>query len=490
MNANAGPLKFESLEKKGLNISIGVLNLEEWQKLTRADPSIPRSFVQLSDLVQATFDAGKRLEAKALPEKVVDRGLITRGIEECGEALYYMIYAGLRNPWLTSAQRTMIEKIIYADTPAFDKSIQTDHFVLKWTDKSSNEKDNITERDIIVETGNYLEDAWAKYNNVFDRAPYLAPDKTKIDVIFHDINGFGVTTPHGPIELDASSWIEQPGIRQPTSAHELFHRLQYSFGYRTKWSPSDQYRWFSEGTASWSEVFVWKRVSSEYKLKDLFGKPDLDLYEASYRLLPFWIFFQTRQQDYPTDNPLVSFFNKYDAIGDAEKALKEVINENWPPNDIYGELDNFFALFSRERLLGNWHDTPHGGQPYETILDPYGNDIEPYLKVTDITLGHQDSYEVQGTVSGLGSDYFRFKFEPDSEGKVINILSKGAASGDYSYYMVWEKDGKCCKAAFPFSVVGSYGYSETINIKNADSLALIISGRGIGGFYKLDVWIR
>lgn len=288
------------------------------------------------------------------------------------------------------------------------------------------------------------------------------------------------------MKLDAKHWVDEPGIRQPTSAHELFHRLQYAFGYRTEHTPSPPYKWFSEGTASWSEVFVWQRVSRAYKVADLFENPDLNLYNASYKALPFWIFFHTRQQDTPDDNPLVSFFQKYEATGDEKNALAEVIDEDWPPNNVYGQLDHFFALFSRERRLGAWRQTPWGGQPYATILGPDGNNIMPALMVTEVSLGAGDNYVNNGSVSQLGSDYYRFNFESDAEGQMFTVSVTGVPGGDYSYYLVSEKNGAFKRATFPFGVTGDYGFSETIDLGTADSLMLIISGRGTGGAYTIN----
>jgi hypothetical protein len=245
------------------------------------------------------------------------------------------------------------------------------------------------------------------------------------------------------------------------------------------------YKWFSEGSCAWAEVFVWQRVSGDYKVKDLFANPDLNLWDASYSALPFWIFFQTRQQDLPDDNPLISFLQKYDATGDEKKVLAEVIDEDWPVNNVYGQLDSFFALFSRERRTGSWRQTPTGGQPYATILDPSGANILPPLSITEISLGSGDSYSNAGSVSQLGSDYYRFKFEGDSGGKTFLLSVTGVPTGDYSFYVLWEKGGGWKKAVFPPGITGDYSMSEAIDLVYADSILLIISGRGKGGTFSL-----
>ncbi|PVX24874.1 MAG: hypothetical protein CW716_09245, partial [Candidatus Bathyarchaeum sp.] len=415
------------------------------------------------------------------------RGVVTRLFEECGETLYSNFYTGLGNPYLTSKQRSTIEADIDDATPAFEESIETTHFILKWTNSSTHAPDNIADSTIIEDTGDYLETAWTKYNTVFGKAPYVPSGSTKIEVNFLDIAAIGVASPpDGPIQFDSQHWVNTPGLRQPTSAHELFHKLQYAFGYRTTHTPSGDYKWFSEGTASWSEVFVWKRVSGDYKIKGLFENPDLNLYSASYRALPFWIFFETRQQDSPTDNPLISFFQKYESTGDERASAAEVIDEDWPANNVYGQLDHFFALFARDRRLGHWRQTPTGGHPYATILDEDGNNIVPALLVTEISLGSGDSYSNGGSVSQLGSDYYRFNFENNAQGKMLTVSVTGVPGGDYSYYLIWEKNGVWKKASFPFGSTGSYSYTETLDLATANGFMIIISGRGTGGAYTIN----
>jgi hypothetical protein len=312
-----------------------------------------------------------------------------------------------------------------------------------------------------------------------------------MEILFEDIGGYGVASPpDGPIKFDSPTWIGNEGVRRPTSAHELFHKLQYAFGYRTKHTPSGAYKWFSEGTASWAEVFVWQRVSRAYKLRDLFSNPDLHLYDASYRALPYWIFFQARQTDSASDNPLVDLMQKYEDLDATtaypeREAYAEVIEEDWPAGNVYGNKEAFFALFSRDRRLQHWNLGP-AGVLYPTILDPDGDPIEPMLTVTEAGLGSGDSYVNHGSVSGFGSDYYRLTLEPSANGETLTINVDGAAGGDFSYYLIWEKNGRWKRASFPYHISGDYGATETVDRSFADSLMLVISGRGGGGGYTLD----
>lgn len=471
------------LDKKNYRASVVLADPAKFEELVAADPGVPRTYAQLRRLAASLFPREHRPRfRKDEPPK---RGLLKPRFQECGEALMSQLFAGLANPALTVEQREGIERDMDADLPAFENVHETDHFVLRWTNSSATAGDNIADGAIVTETAGYLESAWTTYNTVFGRPPYVAPGQTKIEVVFYDIGGFGVTTPNGPIELDAPNWVSQPGIRQPTSAHELFHRLQYAFGYRTTWTPVSPYQWFSEGTASWAEVFKWQRVSSTAKITQLFTSPDLDLEQASYSACPFWIFFQTRQEDFPGDNPMLTFLQKYETNGDDNAALAQTIDEDWPANNVYGQLDTFFALFARDRRLGHWKSTPSGGNPYATILGPNGAAITPSVSPLAVSLGSGDTYTLSTTVSPLGSDYYRIAFEPDAAGHTLSVSITTSPGGTYSYYLIWERAGSWTSASFPFFASGDHSFTQPVDLSTADALVLVVSGRGVGGSYTL-----
>ena len=46
--------------------------------------------------------------------------------------------------------------------PFFENRLETDHFVLKWTNRSRHSEDNISDQQIIKDTGGYLETALGK----------------------------------------------------------------------------------------------------------------------------------------------------------------------------------------------------------------------------------------------------------------------------------------------------------------------------------------
>ncbi len=477
--------RLKRLAKKKFNVGVRVLDGAQWRRAMKAEPRLPQSVDHLKQLWRELTEH-RRQKAPAFDTRVA-RGFLKRRVEECSEDAFARFFNALGSPLLRDSDRDEIEAFMDADLPAFDQVLETDHFILRWTNSASHAADNLADPAIVTETANHLEAAWTRYNTVFGRAPYPPAGSTKIEVNFWDISGYGVASPpDGPISFNAASWQSLPGIRQPTSAHELFHKLQYAFGYRTVWNPGSPYKWFSEGSASWAEVYMWQRVSGAYKVTDLFTNPDLNLYDASYSALPFWLFFDTRQRDSADDIPLVGYLQRYEMTGQEETALGEAIDADWPANNVYGQLDTFFALFSRDRRLGSWKQTPTGAQPYATILGPNGVAITPTLAMTQVPLASGDTYTNMANVSGLGSDYYHFAFEPSANAKTLTISVTGAAGGNYSYYSVWEKGGAFKKATFPFSATGSFSFSQTIDLASADALVFIISGRGAGGGFTVN----
>jgi len=270
---------------------------------------------------------------------------------------------------------TVFEGTIDSDMPRFENRLETEHFVLKWTNKSNHPPDNIKDPEITRETAEYLEQAWAKYTELFARCPYTAPGKYKIEVVFRDMDCYGVADPpDGPIQLSAGVWNDPKnnGVRRSTSAHELFHKLQYAYGFKTKWNLEKPYRWFTEGTAAWAEVYVWGRVSRAEKVDELFKDTSMDLHEAEDTAMPFWIYFVRGNHEHPNNQLMRKFFEACERLQDENLALNEVIKET------YGSVDDFFKAFARDRKRGFW--TGPCEAPYKCILGPDGKDIVTEVK--------------------------------------------------------------------------------------------------------------
>ncbi|MCE5336472.1 MAG: hypothetical protein LLG06_17995 [Desulfobacteraceae bacterium] len=265
------------------------------------------------------------------------------------------------------------DRTVDSAMPAFENRLETDHFVLRWTNKSSHSGDNIADQQIIQDTASYLETAWEKYAALFGRNPYIPPGKDKIEVVFREMDCYGVADPpDGPIQLNSYAWVRDKGIRQPTSAHELFHKMQYAYGYKVDWVPRRPYMWLIEGTAAWGEVYVWGRVSRTCKVDEMFRDTKLDIYDADDMAMPFWIYFVQGNKENPNHALMVELLETLERRKDEKKALDEVIQAH------YGSVESFFASFSQARKQGFWAECCRA--PYNCILGPDGKDIVEKVK--------------------------------------------------------------------------------------------------------------
>lgn len=362
------------------------------------------------------------------------------------------------------------------DPPALEHRLETGHFVLRWTDRSTHAADNMPDPEVIRETGEYLETAWEKYTAAFGRTPYVAPGSGKIEVLFYDLNCFGMADPpESPIRFDSKSWLEKPGIRRPTSAHELFHKLQYAFGYRTKWQPESPFKWFSEGTAAWAEVFVWRQVSASYKIRELMGNPNRDLFESEDCSLPFWMFFQDRCRDERCSNPMADLLRAYESTGDERRSLETVIAQR------AGGIDDFFGQFSLNLRTGLWRDVPASGRPCGEVLGPDGKRIAPALGINEILLERGDSFQTKGPVERLGSRYFRFVLADSLQGRGISLSVESSSPDGQSCTLVLEKNGNRVRDVSLQGTPWKVEFSGIVDLRSADSLLLVVSGKMRGG---------
>jgi hypothetical protein len=166
-----------------------------------------------------------------------------------------------------------------------------------------------------------------------------------------------------------------PSIRQSTSAHELFHKLQYAFGYKTRWPPGRPMLWFTEGTAAWAEVFVWGRVTRNCKIEGMFHDTSIALCDADDMALPFWIYLVSGNIGAPKDRLMAKFFEKYEEKkGNVNEALFDVIQ------DAYGPVDCFFRRFAHERKKDFWAEPAPQPCNYTRILGPDGRDLVLEIK--------------------------------------------------------------------------------------------------------------
>jgi hypothetical protein len=334
----------------------------------------------------------------------------------CAEEIFAGVFANMRHPALTNEQRRHLEEELDQVFPAFERSFETDHFALRWTEKGDKPGDVIDDPAIISETADHLEEAYRVYEEALGIAPYVPADRERIDVVFYELP-YGArgsaSPPDGPIQLNSRLWKELPGIRRPTSAHELFHKVQYAVGFRRSWpdfKEDDVLKWFSEGTASWAEVHCVSCVSDAQKISGLFANPDYGLYRASYGSTPFWMHFEALLKN-AGRAAVKDFLTRIRTSGDPSKAIEEALAE--PPEGSPRTVRQLYRSFVRAALLGDWQTLATGQPLYASVFGPDAKSIEPQLMTHKHGLARGAPFKQADLLERMGADVYEFTLPND-----------------------------------------------------------------------------
>ena len=405
--------KCRDYEDQGVTCQIPVYSESTWGKVTCGVPSVPTSKSQMQDLIHNlrmregdTFNAMNQanLGLDSISNKL-DRDLVRTGSENvwCRNHEIALFNLGLGNPSLTSIEREQLFHDLDGLLPTLDGTpVETEHFILRWSQNSPNELDNIDDIELVKRTANALERAYSFLSTIAGREPFRPSSVAKIEVVFrHIAEGSGrADPPEGPLLFRASDWNHNPGMIEPTATHELFHKLQYSFGYRGLHLPSASDGWFFEGTASIPEVLLWNRVSVESKLRLAYEQSIVALGSLSYASLPFWLFGCGQCADQGV--AIRSMLETYERTGSTRFATESFVKSVSEASHLSEEIHDFFLEFSIARALGNtWPSS---------VLDINDRTITPILRPLDSFLCKPGVVcEIRKSISDLSCHFYEFK---------------------------------------------------------------------------------
>lgn len=456
------------LAERGVEIAIPILEPEVWDETLRADRGLPASYPELHGLVETLFFKGNDragIDETRSPQEVAP-------FETCGESLFARVYKGLGNPRLSQGQRDAIDSFLAEATPSDWHTRSTPHFLLRWTDSDAHADHNLTDPNLIDEAAELLERAWQILTPAFGREPFGSQGGGQIQVDFLDLPGVEegqAYPPGGPIQLDARIWQDFPAKRAPLAAHELFHKLQYSFGFRIDWAQTaTNVDWFSEGTARWAEVFVHQRLTAAKWLTSWMGRPRADLFNTGSFALPFWIFFDARLRS-ASAAPLLDLLTACSGQQDARLGLDQALG------GVHEDLPSFFARFGAESFLGETRRLPDGQLLYPVILGLDGQPVDPRPAATTARLDAGGSFQSAAvSIGGFGACYHALSFAPGAEGRPLRLEAQ--AGVDVSYTLISLSGGR--KVGEMSTVSDAFVHAQTIRLATADTLVLIASGRG------------
>lgn len=252
---------------------------EEWEKLKDYYPEMPTTFDALKEFTYKVFGKDQAMPAE-------DNISGTGWLELFGHAI--------DNPDLTVDELKQIDTILTENLPSLDKTTENAYFIIFWTDSDSDPSNNTTQ-EVVNDILDILTSTLLKYNEIYGRMPYIPKGYTAIPVSIYNISrGFGSTSLEGPLNLKASTMNALPAMRTVTAPHELFHRMQYSFGMKSQFNLPAGQSWFVEGCATWAGLyFSGGYVAGNSRITTTFNDPGRSfLYDGAYDTTPMWIYLQ------------------------------------------------------------------------------------------------------------------------------------------------------------------------------------------------------
>lgn len=317
---------------------------------------------RIDDVVREVID---RAIAKALPLKpyFADRVIRSRVAATGGTSAATSMVAASQWPSVGPCN----EYVEYDASPAFQtRYCITDKFWIAYYygPGFSYPDSAILSDEIIFQLAADLEVVWNKYEAEFgpEHLPELyemVPGYNLLQIDFLQL-AKGASTANGVtnsswqyIALNPRRWNEIPGIRKPVSAHELFHRVQYRYGYSVN-PDYDSADWFVEGTAAMAEALVWNRTSANYKYTWLYEHPiaDFNFSDAQHpwgKYAPaaadFWYFWDRHLGAMP------ALLKNYETNGDILASLDAVLYDRFGAAGVFNNFTDYLALWRRDKIV-------------------------------------------------------------------------------------------------------------------------------------------
>lgn len=455
---------------------------EAFQAAFGDNPDVPRTDAEVLALARRLYPSREVMkEYRGEPAPPAPRPI-------CGEPMLGLLFAALQNPAIADATRAEVDLIISAAKPKFTKQLNTKHFCFVYTDKDPDPNQCVTKAQVQA-TANALEAHWQIYATSFTKPMVLRGEK-KIRVEIYNILGENGQPVPGrtnsnlkQIELNSSYTVRDPCRRINVSAHELFHRVQYSYGFV---SGTDLMNWASEGTASWAVKFaccqayhLWRYIG--YMNEGLLS-PNEDLTaDRSYNACHLWVYLEEQANSYLA---LKEFWSGYKTSRNALNALSAVVK-----NRLNLEFDSFIRHWQKANFLKD----EAGALPSDTYQEN-GVAHEDSCGVQWIMVGaprfagpelHSDTkidYPPH-SVAPYGAQYWEFTLDPKMT--EVNVSINGEATGDYFFTFVFFKENEYSTSSYTNTT--SCFMRKDLTQDPCTKLGVLVGGLVQGGSYTLSI---
>ncbi len=453
--------------KKVQGITIPVLRQEAFQELFAANPEVPKTGQEAVQLARRLYSVAGRAEVQ----------------EECGEPIYGGLFAALSNPDISDSSRDEVDNVVDADVPPLPATYTCGHFKFFYTTSNANPDHNVTLANIQA-TCTVLNKAWNDYaTNFKEPKHYVSGGQKLIDVKVYYLGPslFGSTSSsQNYIELNSKSVVREPCNRQTTPVHELFHRVQYAYGYI---SGTANMKWAVEATAAWSQKYRASNVGDWMsRMNTGLQSPDVALINRSYDACHFWVYLGRRGGG---ERPCIKLAwqtyqtNGKNMLNAVETVVKNRIGatltrnwfvEQWHNNNFIKDLSNATTL--QDYQEDEWTRTC-GGITYGPLAE---------VPRTNITLNAGTNSTRNGSVSAYGADYYVYNV-----GATVNKVNLDftATVNGFAYTVILINGAQWTGINRSLSGREDFSYTKIFTPGTVTKIAVVVGGNPTGGNYTI-----
>ena len=296
------------------------------------------------------------------------------------------------------------------------------------------------------------------------------------------------------IFLNSETVVNDDCRRRTVSAHELFHRVEYTYGYV---SGTAGQKWWVEALSSWSQEYYAPAIDDYISRVNggLEKSPSLGLFDRSYDACHYWKYLGEQ------------LAQRSSAVATEKQAIREVLDEysmngldakaasgSVTQNRLARPFDRFFQDWTKANYL---KDLVGPGTHYdyakdETVTTSCGRTYGPYGHVapdSDETIASNTFIWSSGTLILNAYGTRAHHFEIASSVTNVDIRFTGNAGGEagiYSTHLIMIKGNRWLVIYNSVSVT-ERRWQLTLTAGQYDRCLLVVNGLMTGGPYEITV---
>ncbi len=415
--------------------------------------------------------------------------------DSCGESSHGLLQAVLASDLLSDAAIADINAMATDAAPALEREKTIGHFRFHWTEVSGNANDNTNEANVDA-TAAELNNCWNRYVADF-REP-------KADLIggvrLIEVDVFDNPSLHGStssfsnrIFLNSRTVVNDNCRRRTTSAHELFHRVEYSYGYVTGTAGQTWWVGWVEALGSWPQEYYAPDVDDYInRVNSGLMNPGRTLLTRSYDACHYWKYLgeqlSKRSAAVATEEQaILEVLEEYATNGLDAKAASGTITQN----RISRPFDRFFQDWTKANYL---KDLISPGIRYdydedENVTNSCGRVYGPYRHVaptSDETISSNTFTwnSPPQSVQSYGTNYHQFNIDPSVT--AFEVKFDAANGGPYSVHLALINDDHWHSIYNGPSVI-DWSQAVTLAPGQYARCVLVVNGLATGGGYNLAI---